>query len=540
MKEAEALRHELESDASPEGSMRVEAAKARAHAATREEREAKSAEKPVAEQQAESREKLLVQEVRELGGFIEDAIKNLEGVKDEMDVWADEELFENKLQDFSTLIRKYETEGQGSVFDEALQNAEDALARYAVALNRRLTRIKKQAAEAGKGTPRPESVISTRAGRAGSYGTETAPRREVRLSNLETPETQERNKRELVNRDIEMYRTAEWRKNLIDRINADESWRGFMHGVYEDVTSRLKQLHESGHAMEAGTPDVALDYALALFRGHARRGADDSYIYTESDRKMAQEEVRRLDGMFGWGERYKVKEPPEVTVSEATPEEREEIETAVAEEAIEKRKRMPKPKEVTLSVAEAQANFDKINTELEEAGVTSLADKMNDPMFLKADSDLRHAKRANRSARVKEAVRAYKGKKKAAEIAKFDEAANASFDQSFKSLEGENEKFDQAAEDLEKSMEAEREAEEGIPSLQELVALAKSGDNDRQISALEKVSEPLPSEDAPVMIEEAPSKKSSKRPSKKPTPEASPLSAPINLAEERKKRRKSA
>ncbi|HVM90534.1 MAG TPA: hypothetical protein VMU11_01385, partial [Verrucomicrobiae bacterium] len=412
----------------------------------------------------EMKEELAPRVVWEAAADIEGAIKNLEAVGDDMEVLEDEADYAAKQNEFAARVRAMESQGSGKEYDEALQAAEDALARYAVALNRRLTRVRKQAAEAGPGEARPESVISMRAGRTGTYGTGREARRTVELSRMEKPETRERLPVETVNRDVEMYRTVEWRKKIIDIVNADEAWRTFMHSAYEDATARLRQIEEAGFDMKQfNSPDPALDYVLDLFVAHAQGAKAD---YTESARATAREGIKRIDQMLDWGERYKVKE------EEAT-------EPAVAEQ-----------KEVTLSVAEAQANFDRVNQELEAVGVTSLSDKMNDKLWLKADGDLRHAKRAARMKAGQESRQRYWEAKPAPQV----EATLV------------EETPDEQASD-----EAEREAEAGVPSLQELIALAKSGDNDQQLSALENATKAPPSEEAPVMIEEAPAKKSAKK-----------------------------
>ncbi|MEI7511950.1 MAG: hypothetical protein WCK01_00615 [Candidatus Uhrbacteria bacterium] len=257
-------------------------------------------------------------EVMGVASEIEAAIASLGDMKEDMDVLIAEDVLEAKQNEFAKRLRALESEGSSEEYDAALQTAEDALARYAVALNRRLSSVRKDIAEAGPGEARPDSVIGMRAGSAGSYGTGRESRRTVELSRNSRVERQEvAAKTELVNKEVGMYRSAEWRKDLIDRINADDAWREFMHGAYEDVTAQLKKMSRAGHDLaELNSPDAALDYSLALFRGHARNAGDQKFLFSGSDRKMAQAEVSRLDSIMGWGERYKVKEEPEIELSE--------------------------------------------------------------------------------------------------------------------------------------------------------------------------------------------------------------------------------
>ena len=508
MKEAEALRKELGMDVRPEASLRVTAAKARRAAEEEEEQRFFAEKKPVEQQQQESKDMLKVRGVWEAAADIEDAIKNFEAVKDDMDVLADEAMFHEKQNEFAKRVRALESQGSGTEYDEALQAAEDALARYAVALNRRISRIRKEAATAGAGNARPQSVITTRAGRMGSYGTSEQPSRRVEMSRM----SESAPKTELVNKEVGMYRSVEWRKNLLDKINADENWRAFMHGVYEDVSARLKQLSEGGHVYleTLNTPDAALDYALALFRGHARNGKTGDFIRTESDRLMAQEEVKHWDAVFGWGERYKVKDEESAEPLKQEKRSRRGRELRAIEEEVE-----PIEEEVTLSVEDAQQRFNDVNKELESVGVTSLGEKMNDDVFLKADADLRHAKRVARTETGKRSVKKYKEQKEEPVITISEPTA---------------------AEQAE--IDAAEEEEQGIPSLQELQALAASPDMESQ----QPKHEDLVHMDVPkghIMIEEptpkAP-KSGSKRPSLRATLEERLNAAAAKPAKSKKKR----
>jgi hypothetical protein len=479
----------------------------------------------------ENEKKMKVRTVWAAAADIEDAIKNLEGVKDERDVSEDANLYRGKLEVFKERLRELEGEGAGKAYDEALKAAEVALTRYSVAINRRLTSYARSQEQARKifdeqvqeqnrrsemeraaGVPRPESVIVRRSGNAGNYGTGAEARTRVELSRREAAPSGE-----LVNKDIVMYRTEEWRKKLLDVIKADENWRVFMHEVYEEVSARLKELTKNNHEYlnTLNTPDAALDYALALFRGHARY-TDGRFIQSKSDREMARAEIKHWDTVFGWGEHYKTNEEEraeplkqekrsrsekelediEINLDEVMEEEPEQVLSEADVEFIDDRKKIEE--EETLSVKEAQARFDDVNKELESVGVTSLAEKMKDDVFLKADAALRHAKRVERSEVSKRSKQEYKTKKS----------------RELPAIEISLEEETPALESIET---AEKEAEQGIPSLQELIALAKSNDNEHaQPKDEDLIHMKAPDVEHPVIIEEPPAKpkpETSKRPS---------------------------
>ncbi|MCC6563623.1 hypothetical protein IT087_01910, partial [Candidatus Uhrbacteria bacterium] len=119
--------------------------------------------------------------------------------------------------------------------------------------------------------------------------------------------------------------------------------------------------------------------------------------------RMQEEMKRRKEAAEDYPE---IVEQVEMGAEEgkALAEEAEQIETA---QAIERRSKSKK-KEETLSVGEARARFEKIEKELADMGVTSLADKMNDPEWVKADAAMRHAERAGRAETGKRKVGEYK------------------------------------------------------------------------------------------------------------------------------------
>ncbi len=102
---------------------------------------------------------------------------------------------------------------------------------------------------------------------------------------------------------------------------------------------------------------------------------------------------------------HRIRKSPEAKVI-IDPEYLEEV-------GMKKRLSVPKEKvkEETLSVEDARARFQKVQEELEAIGVTSYADKLNDPAFLKADGDLKHAERAARNEASKRSKAKYKENK---------------------------------------------------------------------------------------------------------------------------------
>ena len=243
---------------------------------------------------------------------IRNALGEMEAMQELTETELSEEMFEEKKSNFAKRIRALEEQGESEAFDEALEEAEEALMRYVMAVHQRRRTFFEQARTAGKGEARPASVISIRSGRAGgAYAPGTADRSAVLMSRMETADSREERvaaeKREAaeaperVNKEVEMYRSVKWRKDLIDMINTDENARAAMHGVYEAFKHRMleKLANEEDVDFRTSTPDPALDYALNFYRKYAQTPDDKGYVYDLKIRHAAHEELEEIERILG-------------------------------------------------------------------------------------------------------------------------------------------------------------------------------------------------------------------------------------------------
>jgi hypothetical protein len=244
---------------------------------------------------------------------IDDAIGEMTAMEELTESELSGEMFGDKKTNFARRIRALEEVGGGEAFDGALEEAEEALMRYVVRVHERQRAFEKQARTAGKGNARPLSVIVGRGeSRHGSYGTPMgSARRIVKLAKQEQEDTRlhrEASEKqeaaampEKVNKEVDVYRSVAWRKNLIDKINANEDARQAMHGVYEAFKHKVleKLADEESFDFRTGSPDPALDYALNLFRYYAQRPDGKGYFYTPEKRKAAHEEIMDADALLG-------------------------------------------------------------------------------------------------------------------------------------------------------------------------------------------------------------------------------------------------
>ncbi len=250
--------------------------------------------------------------LKEIEEEIRSALGDMESMQELTETELSEEMFEEKKTNFAKRIRALEEQGKSEAFDEALEEAEEALMRYVMAVHQRRQAFFEEARTAGKGEARPASVISIRSGRAGGvYAPGTPDRRAVSMSRMETADSRKERaaaeKREAaeaperVNKEVEMYRSVKWRKNLIDRINTDESVRRTLHGVYEAFKHRMleKLANEEEVDFRTGSPDPALDYALDLYRKYARRADGKGYVYDLKIRHAAHEGLEEIEHVLG-------------------------------------------------------------------------------------------------------------------------------------------------------------------------------------------------------------------------------------------------
>lgn len=256
-----------------------------------------------------------VQVTLALKGIEEDIRRSLgemESMQELTETELSEEMFEEKKSQFAKRIRALEREGKSEAFNEALEEAEEALMRYVMAVHARRQAFVEEARAAGKGEARPRSVIGVRAGeKGGAYAPGTPERRVVSMARMETADTRERaaaaERREVaeaperVNREVEMYRSTKERKNLIDKINTDPEARKAMHGVYEAFKHRMleKLANEEEVDFRTGSPDPALDYALNLYRKYARRADGKGYVYDLKIRHAAHGELEDIERVLG-------------------------------------------------------------------------------------------------------------------------------------------------------------------------------------------------------------------------------------------------
>lgn len=224
----------------------------------------------------------------------------------------DVDLYQSRMEDLHLRLRNLEiSSGKSPAALEALQNAEAAYAQYRRMINQALSSLTQQAREAGKGE-RIESVMTIRGGREGNYGTSKADRRVVQLHRMGTEDkkeqaaAQERREaealRERVNKEVQVYRSEKWRKDLIDTINQNEAARAQMHALYDAFKARASELHAEG--AELGplqtSPDPALDYALNLYRLHAKK-KNGQLFYDDEIRESAAEALSAAEVALGKG-----------------------------------------------------------------------------------------------------------------------------------------------------------------------------------------------------------------------------------------------
>lgn len=245
---------------------------------------------------------------------IQDAMLNITRRRDNEIDLGDAQLYKDKFEGLYQRVRALKDElGDSKEGDEALHNAEAALAKYNELIDRRLSSQRalseqfsqsvraadeqsKREREAGRA--QPMSVIGQRGGEYGSYGASKADRRTVRLGKQETSDSFERRKaqelreaeelREKVNKEVQNYRSIKWRKELIDSINQNEDVRAAMHSLYDSFKARASELQNAGADLGQlqTSPDPALDYALNLYRLHATK-KDGGYVYGDQLRDAA-------------------------------------------------------------------------------------------------------------------------------------------------------------------------------------------------------------------------------------------------------------
>lgn len=250
--------------------------------------------------------------LKEIEEEIRGALGEMASMQELTETELNEEMFEEKKTNFAKRIRALEEQGKSEAFDEALEEAEEALMRYVMAVHQRRQTFIEEARTAGKGEARPASVVGIRSGRAGgAYAPKTSDRRIVSMSRMETADSREERVAaerrdaaaapERVNKEVEMYRSVKWRKNLIDRVNTDENARRAMHGVYEAFKHRMleKLANEEEVDFRTGSPDPALDYALNLYRKYARRTDGKGYVYDLKIRHAAHEELEEIESVLG-------------------------------------------------------------------------------------------------------------------------------------------------------------------------------------------------------------------------------------------------
>ncbi|MCK9361515.1 hypothetical protein M0Q28_04825 [Patescibacteria group bacterium] len=245
-----------------------------------------------------------VRALRMLEEDIQDAMQNVASKKDEMTL-EDAQMYKDRLQELQTRVTNLDNEaGKSKEAAEAAKNTEAALAQYRRMVNTAVADLQRGVRESGKGS-RPGSVVGMRAGTKGTYGASTPDRRVVSLSKMETADTKERKESEAakaaerVNKDVQMYRSIKWRKELIDTINSNEAVRSAMHAVYEAYKKRAQEMMEQGELnLTTGSPDPALDYALNLYRLYARK-ENGKHQYSEKICQAASEEINHTDELLG-------------------------------------------------------------------------------------------------------------------------------------------------------------------------------------------------------------------------------------------------
>ncbi len=244
--------------------------------------------------------------MRKIQEEIEVALADVEAYRD----LSETALTGEQSSNFAKRIRALEAAGGGEAFHEALEDAEEALMRYVLRVKEKKEKFEQEAKAVTPDLVRPRSVIEMRPGeKGGAYVPGTPTRRGVRLSEMErtvqdraVAERREAERApERVNKEVEVYRSVKWRKNLIDKINADSEARRAMHGVYEAFKHRMleKLANEEEVDFRTGSPDPALDYALNLYRKYARRPDGKGYVYDLKIRHAAHEELEDIERVLG-------------------------------------------------------------------------------------------------------------------------------------------------------------------------------------------------------------------------------------------------
>ncbi len=244
------------------------------------------------------RELKVAMAMRKIQEEIEVALADVEAYRD----LSETALTGEQSSNFAKRIRALEAADGGEAFHEALEDAEEALMRYVLRVKEKKEKFEQETKAVTPDLVRPRSVIEMRPGeKGGAYVPGTPERRVVSLSRAAAERREAAEAPERVNKEVEMYRSVKWRKNLIDRINTDPEARRAMHGVYEAFKQRMleKLANEEDVNFRTGSPDPALDYALNLYRKYARRADGKGYVYDLKIRHAAHEELEDIEHVLG-------------------------------------------------------------------------------------------------------------------------------------------------------------------------------------------------------------------------------------------------
>ncbi len=264
------------------------------------------------EQGSLQRELAAVRALRMLEEDIQDSMQNLALKKDEMTL-EDAQMYKDRLAELQARVSNLDNEaGKSKEATAAAKNTEQTLAQYRRMVTAAMAELQRGVSASGKGEARPMSVIGRRAGNEGQFAS-TSARNVVQLSKMETPDTKERKAKESeagkaverVNREVQVYRSLKWRKDLIDTVNTNENVRVAMHAVYEAYKKRITDLQIEGKVDLQDlykSPDPALDYALDLYRLYARK-ANGKHEFSEKICQDASEGINKHDKLLGmWDE----------------------------------------------------------------------------------------------------------------------------------------------------------------------------------------------------------------------------------------------
>jgi hypothetical protein len=234
---------------------------------------------------------------------IQDDLLNFAGRKDDMVLFVDRDLYEDKLDSLNKRLQALgKNIGTSEVEIGALKKAQETYAKYRRQIAQAASAVVGQAQTAGPGEARPLSVIGQRTRGEDGQFTSSVTRNVVQLSKMETADKKEREKaeaRERVNRDVLVYRSEKDRKELIDTINANEPVRSAMHAVYEAYKKQVQDMMARGELnLITGSPDPALDYTLDLYRLYARN-ENGKHLYDEKICESALEGVTRVNELLG-------------------------------------------------------------------------------------------------------------------------------------------------------------------------------------------------------------------------------------------------